>query len=100
MNEERFEEVLKAARAHSPCDVGRAGFGLETRVLARLREEGASVPGLLEEIGRWGWRCALGLAPVVALLVAWFCLWSGLSVETFPLNAAGDLAGLLTVSFL
>lgn len=95
MNDEKFNGLMARARGHAPFDTGRAGFGLETRVLARVREarrgeegEGAN---LADELGKWVWRSAAGLAPVVALLVIWLLLWSGLTLDSFAYDALEDL---------
>ena len=96
MTDEQFDELIREARGCDPFDLERAGYGLETRVAARMRAE-STVDDLLV---KWVWRGAFGVAPVVALLVGWLCVWSGFSAETlYSFSAAGDLASYLPLSF-
>ncbi len=96
MNEERFDQLIIEAKRRIPFDLERAGLGLETRVVARLRAKIATD----DLLARWVWRGAFGVAPAVALLVAWFCVWNGFSAETIVASdAARDLTAYLPLSF-
>ena len=99
MSDKVLKQLFGDARAHGPFDIERAGYGLETRVLARMRAEGKAAAGALEDFGKWAWRSAFGVAAVVALLVVWLCVWSGFSVEAFAYDPSGDLASYLPISF-
>ncbi len=96
MNEEGFRKILRDAGAHEPLNVSRAAHGLETRVVARIRQDSESSPFILESALRLIWRSALGLLVVVGIFTmgTWFSgaldpgedllleLWSGaLSME-------------------
>jgi len=81
MNDEQLNELFKAARTAAP-DTSRVGFGLETRLLARLRAERA-------QAGPWhafAWK----LVPVFAAIVVALGVWNfaGLRSEPSDLNAA------------
>ena len=72
MNDEQFSEVMRRARWHEPFDTARAGHGLETRVLARMKDEGggkSEAAAFADDLRKWIWRSAAGVAPAVALLV-------------------------------
>jgi hypothetical protein len=67
MNDEQLNRLIAAAR-QAPPETGRAEFGFETRLLARLRaERPRGTPWLA-----WTWR----LAPVFAAIVIALGIWT------------------------
>ncbi len=70
----QLDALFQAARGDAP-ETARVQFGFETRLLARLREEGGS------SIFAWAWRLAPFFA-AVALAAGWWGRLSMTQVET------------------
>ena len=61
-------DALFAAARQEPRDTGRAEWGFETRLMARVREEGSPFAPIIT----WAWR----LCPFFAALAVATVLWS------------------------
>jgi hypothetical protein len=84
MNDEELERLFAAARkaAHYRTDLE---FGFETRVMARIREEGRRQSPFLH----WAWR----LIPVFASIVVVLGIW----IYSTRYSSAADLNTLASV---
>jgi hypothetical protein len=72
MNDEQLNKLFATAR-QAPPDTGRAEFGFETRLLARLRaERRPSAPWFA-----WAWRLTPAFAAIVIALGVWTFTASG-----------------------
>ena len=83
-SDEQLEALFAAAREDAP-DTSRAEFALETRVLARVREEQRS------SIWAWAWRLTPFFAALAILAGFWCYTQTGLSTDPEALlSALGD----------
>lgn len=114
MKDEQLDRILAEARAtpadvdvddDDGVDVSRVAYGLETRVMARLKERERVEASLYQWTSRFVWRAVAGLAAVTLLLGAagWYgggtaALLKGdtVLIEAFkePISAGGLGAGL------
>ena len=80
----RLDRLFAAARTARP-DTGRAEYGFETRLLARLRAE-RKQPALW---AAWTWR----LIPAFAVLVLALVVWNYMAPTGADPDSAAALAG-------
>jgi len=88
-----LDRLLHAARTGGPAEFERIGFGFETRLLARLREERRT------SWLAWAWR----LCPYAAALAIAAGVWSYAQRDDPPegesLYAAVRLAGMPVIDY-
>jgi len=82
-SDKRLDELLSAVRAQKP-DTSRLEYGFETRLMARLREEGSAA----KPWHAFAWR----LSPVFAGIVVALGIWTYCSPRDPEMDAAAVTA--------
>jgi hypothetical protein len=79
--DEALDALFRAARENPP-DVSRAEFAFETRVLARVREEGRA------SVFAWAWKLTPFFAALAVAAGIWCYMQTGLQADPDALMTA------------